>query len=865
MRDIRTFVVILIGVFLAACGGEQGATSVDLPKLGTPSNVGSAPRDPALAIRKRVDIAGLTKWVNVFVGTDSPDAGGYYPGNVNPAAQAPFGMVSFGPDTPGSRSPYGDGSGGYFYRDSSIDFFSLTHLSGPGCRAQGAVALIPGSDTLEYSHDNEVASPGYYKVTTTNGIVSELTATTRTGMARLTFPAQSIPKLTINALKSNGMKDGVEPRLVDISVDTNANAVSGHTVVGAFCGGTWNKPVYFYIAFDAPFDAKATTSEAGIADLAFLARDAMRPMTVHLKAGISSVSVANAKLNLQAENPDWNFDAVREQLDGVWNRRLNSIQLDAAKPSAMSTLAATRQSAMREQVSMFYTALYHTMMGPTVYSDVNGDFRSMRQDDLNAPAGTVPVRSVANVSQYRVSENPTGYKTHYAGFSLWDTYRSLIPLQAWLFPSDTSDMMQSLMVDASQCGALPHWVEGSDDTSPMEGDHAPSVVAGAYLFGARGFDVTAGRKYMLQSAFRGPDGTNEFVEGACNNVPGVDVMRGATNIARSYLDLGYVATDRASGKHSASLTLEMVTADASVAGFLAALPTSAGDANVVAELRQRARNWEHLFNDNIPDGATAFGKKGFVPKDSAGQWRYYGLYSGGFHESTSANYLWTIGHDYTALINRLGGKEAAIARLNDLFGLNQRNPYGGAIPAAATLNSGESGTTLYIGNEPALQSPWAYNWTGTPQLAQRVIPIIMNQTFANDPGGLPGNDDVGATSGWLVWATLGLYPVIPSAPGLAMSTPQFAGMTVWLGDGTKSLRIECDDEALLSNKPYIKSVELNGKGYSGSWLPLAEIAQGGTLKYSLSAAPTDWAAGDALVPPSGPAANYSKSVAMEER
>ncbi|WP_144152452.1 glycoside hydrolase domain-containing protein, partial [Paraburkholderia sp. BCC1885] len=175
---------------------------------------------------------------------------------------------------------------------------------------------------------------------------------------------------------------------------------------------------------------------------------------------------------------------------------------------------------------------------------------------------------------------------------------------------------------------------------------------------------------------------------------------------------------------------------------------------------------------------------------------------------------------------------------------------------------GQDGTTLYIGNEPSLQTPWAYNWTGKPQLTQFVIPLVMKKTFFNTPGGLPGNDDLGATSGFYLWASLGLYPVVPSAPGLAMSTPQFKGMTVWLDDGRKKLRIEADDEALVNNKPYIKSVELNGKTYQGSWLPIAAIADGGTLRYTLSSTPTDWASDASLAPPSGPAADYTKAVAQ---
>ncbi|MCX4163074.1 MULTISPECIES: GH92 family glycosyl hydrolase [Paraburkholderia] len=840
----------------SGAGSGSGTPSAGTPSAGTPG-AQPAPATNTPAAVTRTDIAGLTKFVNVFIGTDTPDTGLYgYPGNLNPAAETPFGMVSFGPDTPGSQSPYGEGSGGYFYGDSSIDFFSLTHLQGPGCRGQGAVAMIPGGGPLTFSHTDESALPGYYKVKTGNGIVNELTATTRTGMARLTFPASMSPSLVVNALISNGMKSGVSPKLVNIAVDAQTGVVSGQTVVGAFCGGTWYKPVYFYMLFDTAINPKTTKVANGVANIGFAQGAAGSPTVVQLKVGISSVSVANAKLNLTTENPNWSFDTVQQNQQAIWNHRLNTVQLDLAAPGAMDGLSSAQLQTANNYVTQFYTALYHTLTGPTVYSDVNGDYRSMQQANLSAPGNTAPSRPTANVSQYAVPGNAAAYKTHYSGFSLWDTYRSETQLQALLFPSEVSDMMQSLVADASQCGAFPHWVDGSDDTTPMEGDHAPNAIAGAYVFGARSFDTATARKYMLQSAFgKTPGGT--YTVGACNDKSSVVPAAGSF-----YLKNGYVATDIVPNNHSGSMTLEFMTTDESIGNFLAALGNTQDASNVTA-LHKRAGNWANIFDANIPASQNYFGgvTAALVPKNSSGQWVFNDPNNGGFHESTEPNYLWTVRHDYTALNAKLGGNATAIAQLNALFGLDATNPYGGALPSGSTLNSGEGGSTLYIGNEPSLQTPWAYNWTGTPQLAQRVIPIVLKQTFNNDPGGLPGNDDLGATSGFYLWASLGLYPVIPSAPGLAMSTPQFKGMTVWLGDGTKKLRIEADDEALLNNKPYIKSVQLNGKTWTGSWLPLADIANGGTLTYTLSATPTDWASGTALLPPSGPAADYTQPLA----
>lgn len=848
----------------------------------SPANVVSSPLSapPAAAVAakpvastasatpavSRVDMTGLTRFVNPFIGTAPTDTGLIgVAGNLNPGAQAPFGMVNFGPDTPGNSAPTSPGSGGYLYSDSTIDFFSLTHLNGVGCRGQGAVAMVPGTTAPSFSHANESAQPGYYSVKDDNGILTELTATTRTGMARLTFPAGTAPTLVVDALVSGAMKSPVPAAQVNFSVDTQTGVVSGQTVVGTFCNGTWYKPVSFYIVFDTPIDAAATKIYNGAAVIAFKTSATNGPTVVQLKAGISSVSTDNAKLNLATESADWSFDAVRRNQDAIWNRRLNAVQLDIAGPGAMSALSGTQLRLATDYVTQFYTALYRTMMGPTVYSDVNGDYRSMQQTDLTAQANTAPVRKTVNVGQFAVPGAPTAYKTHYSGFALWDTYRSLTQFQALLFPSEVSDMMQSLVADAVQCGAFPHWVDGSDDTVGMEGDPAPNAIAGAYTFGARSFDTSTARKYMLQSAFGTTPG-GAFTAGRCNNV--TSILEGSgTSYAQDaglfYSQNGYVPTDMVPTAPAGSLTLEFQTTDESVGNFLALLGNQQDSASI-ATLHSRASNWLNLLNASIPASQQYFGETvGLVPKDSKGQWDFSGTNNGGFLQATEPNYLWTAQHDYTTLIAQLGGNALAIQRLDTLFGLNPQDPFNSPMPSALTLNSGASGSTFYIGGKPSMQTPWAYNWATYPTVAQWVIPMIMKQTFRNDPGGLPGTDGMGALSGWYVWASLGLYPVIPSAPGLAMSTPQFGGATIWLGDGTKKLRIETDDNALLNNKPFISSVKLNGQEWKGSWLPLAAIANGGTLSYTLSSTYTPWASGSALTPPSGPAADYTQPFAQK--
>jgi putative alpha-1,2-mannosidase len=799
-------------------------------------------------LRPRNDIA-LTQFVNLFVGTSITETGGGHSGNVNPGAQTPFGMVSFGPDTYGSGSAWGYGSGGYYHGDSTIQFFDLTHLNGPGCRGQGAVAMLPADSAsqsliwgAEYSHSNESAEPGYYKVKFDNGITTELTATTRTGMMRLTYADASKAFLIMN-MKMNNSGDkysgGVDSNLVDIKIGSDGKSVSGNAVASKFCDGTWTQPVYFYATFDKPL--KSTNALDANGDVATLQFDLNAADTsVQLRVGISSVSIANAELNLDTENTKLSFEDIKKQSSDNWNHRLNTIQLDLGKPGEIDKLATPEQkTAASENLKKFYTAFYRVYSGPTVYSDVNGDYRSMKQADLTAAAETMPARATENVADYKfkLDGKDAGYKTHYSGFSMWDTYRSGAQLIALVAPDEASEMMQSLVADAQQCGAFPHWVDGSEDTIPMQGDHALNVIAGSYAFGATKFDLAKARDFVRQSVFDPTSHCNDKLSAGRNSdlpaLPG-------------YLNLGYIATDATPRWNASSATVEMITSDRSAAAFLSRLPTAATDQDDIAKLSARAKNWTNIFDDSIGE---------LSGKNTAGDWQY-----GDFHEGTEAHYLWAFAHDWTALIGKLGGKAAAITRLNELFSFDESNPFKGKEPTGEDLNDGEGGSKFYIGNEPSFQTPWAYNWAGAPKYGQYVIPVIMRKDYSLTPGGLPGNDDMGATSAWYVLASLGLYPVIPSEPGLAVSTPQFSGITLWLGNG-KKLRIAADRQAMLDDVRYISEMKLNDVTYQGSWLPLEKIADGGKLRYTLSAQPTEWGAGEALTPPSGPDADYSKPTA----
>ncbi|WP_323120236.1 glycoside hydrolase domain-containing protein [Burkholderia alba] len=795
----------------------------------------------------------------------SSDSG--YAGNVNPGAMVPFGMVNFGPNTP--RSDF-NGSGGYLSSGSTggqLDFFSMRHLNGVGCPGQGAVAMLPSTTgsavasasgrpvKIAYNYADEAAEPGYYKVKLANGIKTELTATLRTGSARITYPDSSKGYFAIDA-KLNGNSDSgsataIAAKNVSLALGSDGRSLSGQAVAPAFCtpyGTIWNSPVYFYASFDKPLRAQSgkSTVNTVVNGAAVLQFDlATTDPVVNVKIGISSVSIANAKDNLSKENADQTFDAVRTQASAAWNDRLNTIQIDqAANPG---TLNATQKA----NLTKFYTALYRVFGSPTVYSDANGEFRSMRQPkDANGTypttvdrTGAIPARDTAKVGDYsyRQADGSTGgYRTHYTGFSLWDTYRSQAQLLAWLAPKESGDILQSLTVDALQCGAFPHWVDASDDSTPMAGDNALNVIAGAYKFGATNFDLVSAARLTKQSVFD--------PSSACNN------NASSPNLA-SYLTTHYY-TD--SG-HPSSEQIERILSDRSAAAFLKALPASVlADASVqvtqadIGTLFARASWWTNIFDATNKRLAARSAPPSGSPPGTLGP-----LVAGSFHESTEPNYFWTFAQDWSALIKAIGGKSAAVTRLNTLFSIDSALT---VTPSSSQLNGGESSNGYYIGNEPSFQAPWAYNWAGAPSAAQYIIPIVMRETFSTGRDGLPGNDDMGAMSSWYVWAALGLYPVVPSESGLAMSTPQFGGMTVWFGNG-KKLRIETDKQAVDDRAPFIRALKVNGTAYAGSWLPLQTVADGGTLSYMLSSTATDWAAAENLTPPSGPNADYTRMTA----
>lgn len=727
----------------------------------------------------------LTALVDPLIGTlasSLPNTA--HGGNTLPAAGLPHGMVQWGPNTTPSLS-HPRGPAGYYHDAERITGFPLAQLSGAGCSSNGEFPFMPASDPAQsesaFRHADELAQPGYYSVLLANGIGIELTATLRSGMARIRFAPGQPALLVLDAGRSHSAQrpqDGVVTAL-------SPTTLAASTVGGNFCEAKFSAPAYLHAQFDQPYTIVANADGKAVLRFAHGA-------TVQVKTAMSYVSAANAQDNLRQENPGWDFEALRRAADAAWEARLAAVKVTGGDPAARTK---------------FYTALYHFHWGPTVFSDANGQY-----------AGT----------DGKVHQLAPGQGAQYSNFSAWDSYRSQVPLQALLAPRETGDMAQSLLNDALQCGSFPNWINGARETGVMPGANGALVLMQAHAFGARDFDAKAALTVLRK----------------LGNLPGTACQRAVTMPGKaSYLSLGYIAQgewdeaaapanadwffcrNRSRYKNrcnadgeigAASSTLEYGVADFAASRFAAAL----GDGRAARQWRDRSSAWRHLLSAAAPPQLTA--------RYADGSWGDPGD-SRDYVEGTAEQYLWMVPFDMAGLVDALGGAAAARTRLDTFF---------------SEVQGGPKRPFHYMGNQPSFAVPWLYNWAGAPARTQAVVRRIMDTAFGAGPDGLPGSDDLGAMSGWYVWAALGMYPSIPGVAGMAVSSPQFERIELTLGNG-RTVDIRAPGAPA---RGYVESLTVNGKPHARAWLEVADLARGARLDFGMAAAPMNW--GDA--PPSFP-------------
>jgi predicted alpha-1,2-mannosidase len=804
---------------------------------------------------------GLVDHVNVFAGTRPSFLHTFGGGHNFPGATVPFGMVQWSPDT----SPADvDGVGGYDYRDEFVKGFSLTHLSGAGCELYGDFPFLPTTvplssspaapdssidESLEpsFDHSEEQAWPGYYSVRLSSPdgstIGTELTATTRTGMARFTFPPGTSSSILIDAGGSAQPND-----FSNVHVDPAAQEIDGSASSGHFCSQRPRYRVYFAAVFDRPFasygtwsgetlspsSTEAAASQAPPADPpetaasgAYASFDTGGDQTVMVRVGVSFVSVEDARANLAAENPGLPFGSVVARARRSWEAALGRIRVSGGA---------------HRDIETFYTALYHALLAPRTFSDAGGAYIGM--DGL----------------VHRVSG-----RIQYADFSGWDIYRSEIPLLSMLVPKRAGDMIQSLLVDASQSGCLPRWSYANGQSMTMVGDSADPIIASAAAFGARGFGKRAALAAMVRGATQ-----------PCRSANGEYVER--QGLAQ-YLALGYVPYDIDAKERnanwiggdpeavwgSATTTLEYAIDDFAIAQFAARVLR---DGPTYRALLRRSGFWRRLYNP----------ASGLIePRYASGAFpeAYDSLGGAGFVEGDSYQYTWMVPHDPAGLFLKMGGPRVAAARLERfLWALN------GSVGATHTDHA-------LLGNEPNLHVPWLYDWAQQPFKTQATVRRALRNLFAASPAGYPGNDDLGTLSAWYVFGALGLYPEVPGVGLLAIGSPLFSRASIAMPRHRRALilataytfrqpkappkpakgkhrrkrprpvKIALSPAAA----PYVRSMQLDGVPYERPWTTWCALAAGGRLEFQLSPGPhRGWGASAAAAPPSfGPRRRMPKS------
>ena len=699
----------------------------------------------------------LTDFVDPFIGTA-------YHGHTYPGAAYPFGQIQLSPDN-GTQG--WDWCSGYHYSDSIVSGFSHLHLSGTGIGDLADISFLPvtsevtfkegekNSDFVtryagKYIHSQEIAKPGYYAMTLkSNGVKAEFTVTERAGLHRYSFPEGGENGLLINLGFAINW---------DKPYQTSLNVVDSLLVTGSRLSKGWaaDQHVFFAVRFSKPISKSSITNVGGegrtVGYLKFGEKQVMA------KVGVSSVSIENAIANLDASLPGWDFDATQKAASDAWEKELSKIKI---------------QSSDSAQKTIFYTSLYHTMVAPALFSDLNGEFKGVKGDVQKA----------------------VGYK-RYTVFSLWDTYRALHPLYTLTQQPKVNDMVKTMLDHYKQTGLLPVWELEGNETFCMVGNHSIPVIAEAILKGIGDFDQQLAFEAMKKTSMNDRDGMG------------------------LYDKLGYMPADKI--QQSVAKSLEVAIDDWSVA----AVAQKLGKTEDAAYFSKRAESFKAYF-----DKETGFMRG----KLSNGQWTtpfdpVFSKHEGSdYTEGNAWQYLWLVPQNVPALIELLGGKEPFADKLENLFIVAE-----GVKGAEASPDiSGLIGSYAH-GNEPGHHTTFLFNYAGRAWRTQELNRQIQTTMYTNKPDGLCGNEDCGQMSAWYVFSAMGFYPVNPSELKYQFGSPLVQEAKLEVAPG-KYFTMKAP-LASVANK-YIQEVKLNGKVLDHSFITHQEIMDGGILEFTMSAEP----------------------------
>lgn len=722
-------------------------------------------------------LSNLTQYVDPYIGT------GFH-GHVFLGANVPFGAVQLGPV---NMSEGWDWCSGYHISDSTIIGFSHTHLSGTGIGDLGDILVMPATGTVKprkgklgmpesgnyslFSHEDEKVRPGYYSVQLKRyNLQAELTTTQRVGMHRYTFPTSDSAQLIFD------LKEGIG---WDGAVETMVQKINDTTIAGYRYSKGWapDQRIYFTAIFSKPmksfrvyddstFQNDNAYKGSRVKGVVYFATAKNEKILV--KVGISPVSIENSFKNIKAELPHWNFDAVVRNADAAWNQELNKVRIESSEPARLRN---------------FYTALYHTMIAPSIFNDHNGDYLGTdKKVYKNAPF------------------------TNLTTFSLWDTYRAAHPLFTILQTEKVNDMINSMLAIYQQQGTLPIWHLMGNETNTMPGYSSVQVVADAYLKGFRGFDTALAYEALKATAMQNERGVN-FVK-----------------------KYGYIPAD--SLVESVAMGMEYSIADWGISQVAKRM----GKAEDYQYFSKRAKAYRNYF-----DPVTGFmrgrlsdtsWRTPFSPFESRHR-------KDDFAEGNSWQYTWMVPHDVEGLISLIGGEKAFSKKLDSLFVLQAHMG-----EEASNDITGLIGQYAH-GNEPSHHITYLYAFVGEPWKTADKVRHILDSLYSDKTDGLSGNEDVGQMSAWYVFSAIGFYPVNPSNGLYVFGSPVVNRATLQLDKGkTLDIRVKNNSNSnkyiqriSLNGKPFTKSYISHQELMKGGIL---EIEMGKTPSKTWGVDNKDW-------------------------
>lgn len=698
----------------------------------------------ALATIFSVSAQDYTQYVNPFIGT-----GGH--GHVFLGANVPFGNIQAGPT---QKKQGWDWCSGYHYSDSTVIGFGQMHLSGTGIGDLGDVSLLPMTNPsqreVKFSHKAEYVRPGYYSVMLASGIRVELTATQRVAFHRYSFPADATKGyIALNLAQGIGW---------DKMTSCKFKQESDKIITGFRMSEGWAKDqrVYFVAEFSEPVKLEENERDTiGI----FSVASTNQPLLV--KVGISAVSVENARENLQQELPGWNFASVVAKANADWNRELSKIAIKTQDERAKR---------------IFYTALYHTMIAPSVFSDVNGEYRGAD------------------------GKTHKGDFTDYTTFSLWDTYRAAFPLMTLIQPEMQRDLAETMLHIFKQQGKLPVWHLMGNETDCMVGNPGIPVLVDIAL---KGFNVDKKAVFEAVKA------------SAMRDERGMGLLK----------KYGYIPCDLDPEKETVAKGLEYALADACIAKLAKQL----GKTEDYKYFYKRSQSYRDFYFDKqtkFMRGVTSDHKfrEPFDPFSTVHRQDDY-------TEGNAWQYVWLVPHDVHGLVAAFGGEKAFVSKLDSLFIVN------GDMGAEASPDiTGLIGQYAH-GNEPSHHILYMYNYVGQPWKGAEKIRYVLANLYHDDFDGLSGNEDVGQMSAWYILSSVGFYQVDPAGGRYVFGSPLFDEATLNVGNG-KTFRIVAHNNS--SENKYIQSAKLNGKPYTRSYIDFKDIVRGGTLEFVMGNKPSQF-------------------------